>query len=89
MQADQGSAMEVELKLFGWQNEIKALASKGVRVHVNLKGLGAGKHRIRLSGKNVDLPAGVKVAQIIPQNVEVDLSRIDGKSGEGPPDPYP
>ncbi len=85
MQVGQSSTPEVEVKLSGWQNEIKAFASKGVGVHVNLKGLGAGKHRIRLSAKNVNLPAGVKVVQIIPQNIEVELSPIEGKSGEGTP----
>lgn len=87
MQAVQGSAKAVELNLSGRQNEIKALVSEEVRVHVNLEGLAAGKHKIRLSGRNVDLPAGVKVKQIIPQSIEVDLSRIDGKSGEGTPEP--
>ena len=83
MQIGQGSAMEVEIKLSGWQNEIKAFASKGVRVHVNLKGLGVGKHRIRLSAKNVNPPAGIKVAQIIPQNIEVDLNPIEGIPEKG------
>jgi len=82
MRAGQGAGTAVELKLAGRQNELKALDSKAVRVHVNLEGFAAGKHKIMLSGKNVDLPAGVKVLQIIPQNVEVELSRIDGKPDE-------
>jgi diadenylate cyclase len=89
MQAGKGSAMEVDIKLSGWQNEMKALAAKGVRVHVNLKGLAAGRHRIRLSEKNVDLPAGVKVVQIIPQNLEVDLSPIGSKSEKDNPEQEP
>jgi hypothetical protein len=44
-----------------------------VDILVNLKGLAAGKHSIRLTGKNVDLPSGVKVEQIIPQSIEITL----------------
>ena len=40
---------------------------------VNLKGLAAGKHSIRLTGKNVDLPSGLKVEQITPQSIEITL----------------
>jgi diadenylate cyclase len=79
VQPGQRAAREVELKLSGRQNEIKALASRRLPVHVNLRGLGPGKHRIGLSGKNVDLPAGVKIVQIVPQNIEVDLNRIEDK----------
>jgi diadenylate cyclase len=83
MSAGRGLATAVELKLSGRQNEIKKLDSNEVRVHVDLRGLVAGKHRIMLSSKNVDLPAGVKVKQIIPRNIEVDLTRSGGKSEQG------
>ena len=86
MEAGQDPTREVEIKLSGWQNEIKAFASKGVWVHVDLKGLGPGKHRIRLSAENVNTPTGIKVVQIIPQNIEVNLSSIEGKSGEVTPE---
>ena len=80
MQAEQGSATEVQIKLSGWQNEIKAFVSKGVWVQVDLKGLGPGKHRIRLSAENVNTPTGIKVVQIIPQSIEVNLSPLEGAS---------
>ncbi|UCD80495.1 MAG: diadenylate cyclase [Desulfobacterales bacterium] len=83
MPAGRGLATAVELRLSGRQSEIKGLDSKEVRVHVDLKGLAAGKHKIMLSGKNVDLPAGVKVKQIIPQNIEVEINRPDGKPESG------
>lgn len=86
VQPGQRSAREVELKLSGRPNELKALDSRELTVHVNLKELGPGQHRIMLSGKNVDLPAGVKVVQIVPQNIDIDMSRIEGKSGEVTPE---
>ncbi|MEJ2170350.1 MAG: hypothetical protein P8X90_33030, partial [Desulfobacterales bacterium] len=79
VQAGQRSAGRVELKLSGRQNELKALASRELTMHVNMKGFGPGKHLIRLSGKNVDLPAGVKVVQIVPRDIDVELSRIEDK----------
>jgi YbbR domain-containing protein len=86
MQAGRESAQEVEVKLVGRQNEITAFASQRLRLHVDVRGLGPGKHRIRLSARNVMPPAGVKVVQIIPQSIVVDLNRIGGKSGEGTPE---
>jgi len=79
MQVMQRAATEVELKLSGRQNEMKALPSKGVRVHVDLNGLMPGRHRIRLSEKNIDLPGPAKVLRISPQNIVVDLGRMEDK----------
>ena len=82
----QGAAREVELKLSGRQNEMKALSSKRVRVHVDLKGLVPGRHQIKLSNKNVELPGSAKVIQILPQNIVVDLGRIEDNLGEVTPE---
>ena len=68
-----GAMKAVELTVSGRQRQIRVIEPDSVVVRVNLKGLAAGKHRIRLTGKNVDLPPGVKVEQFTPQNVEVTL----------------
>jgi diadenylate cyclase len=86
MQAGRDWTREVEVKLAGRQNEIAAVVSHGLRVRVDVKDLGPGRHRISLSAKNVNPPSGVKVTQIIPRSIVVDLVRIDGKSGEGTPE---
>ena len=69
----QGAVKTVDLTVSGRQGQINEVKPDAVRVRVNLKGLAAGKHRIRLSGKNIDLPFGVKVEQITPPVIEVNL----------------
>lgn len=69
----QGTTKAVDLTVSGRQRQIKVIEPGEVAVRVNLKGLAAGKHSIRLTGKNVDLPPGVKVEQITPQSIEFIL----------------
>ncbi len=69
----QGAIKAVDLTISGRQHQVKLFEPEEVVVRVNLKGLAAGKHKIRLSGKNVDLPSGVKVEQITPQSIAVNL----------------
>jgi len=73
--AGPGSERSVDLTLSGRQTEISAVEKKGVRLRVNLMGLSEGMHKIRLSGKNVDLPSGVNIEEITPQSIEVNLTR--------------
>ena len=75
LHAGSDSERLVELTLSGRQSEISALEKKGVHLRVNLMGFAEGKHKIRLSGKNVDLPSGVNVEEIIPPSIEVNLTR--------------
>jgi hypothetical protein len=67
------SAKSVSLKLSGPRNSIKALAEQDVRVHVDLAHLSEGNHLIKLAAKNVDVPLGIKVDSVTPQNVRVHL----------------
>jgi len=69
----QGAVKTVDLTVSGRQGQINEVKPDAVRVRVNLKGLATGKHRIRLSGKNIDLPFGLKVEQITPPVIEVNL----------------
>ena len=69
----QGAMKAVNLTISGRPRLIKVIEPEEVVVRVNLKGLAAGKHQIRLNGKNVDLPSGVKVEQFTPQNIEITV----------------
>jgi hypothetical protein len=69
----QGAMKAVNLTISGRPRQIKVIEPDEVVVRVNLNGLGAGKHKIRLTGKNVDLPSGVKVEQFIPQSIEITV----------------
>jgi uncharacterized protein (TIGR00159 family) len=63
----------VGLTVSGRPRQVNSLEPGEVRVRVNLRGLPAGKHKIRLSGRNVDLPPGIKVEQFTPQSIKVNL----------------
>jgi uncharacterized protein (TIGR00159 family) len=69
----QGAMKAVDLTIAGRPRQIKVIEPDEVVVRVNLNGLAAGKHQIRLTGKNVDLPSGVKVDQFIPQSIEITV----------------
>lgn len=69
-----GAIKVVNLTVSGRQRQIDLIQPEEVLVRVDMKGLAAGKHRIRLSGKNVDLPPGVKIEQFTPQTIEVNLA---------------
>ena len=73
MSEDDGTIKVVDLTISGRQRQLKEFEPQDVVVRVNLKGLAAGKHKIRLSGKNVDLPSGVKVEQVTPPNIEINI----------------
>jgi YbbR domain-containing protein len=70
---DEKSAKSVNLKLSGPRDSVKALDEKDVRIHVDLADLSVGNHLIKLAAKNVDVPLGVKVDSVTPQNVRVHL----------------
>jgi len=70
------SAKSVDLTLSGRQSQIKGLREQDLRVDVDLGGLTAGRHLIKLSGKSVDLPIGVKVDRMMPQKIEVVLEPV-------------
>ncbi len=70
---DQNSAKDVTLKLFGSRNSVRALKEQDVRVLVDLENLLAGNHQIKLAAKNIDMPLGVKVRDVAPQQIQVIL----------------
>jgi hypothetical protein len=68
---DQNSAKNVNLKLSGSRSSIRALKEQDVRVLVDLYQLSAGNHLIKLARKNIDLPVGVIVDNVTPQEIRV------------------
>lgn len=69
------STRKVDLTLFGRQDRINSMSREEVRIRVDLTGLSRGRHQIKLSGKNVQLPSGINVERIIPETIEVHLIR--------------
>jgi diadenylate cyclase len=67
------SAPMVGVTLSGRRTSIRTLNEQDVQIHVDLGKLGPGPHIIRLSDRNVDLPVGVRVERLIPQQIRVVL----------------
>jgi YbbR domain-containing protein len=63
----------VRLNLTGNRMFVDALRQQDVRVELDLSSLSAGRHMIRLSRRDVDLPLGIAIDSVVPQEVEVTL----------------
>jgi diadenylate cyclase len=73
LEMDKSSTQAVRLTLSGRRDIIKALENQEVLVQVDLEKLSAGTHTIRLSAKNIDLPIGIVIDQVMPQDIMVVL----------------
>jgi uncharacterized protein (TIGR00159 family) len=74
-----GSTSMVDLTLSGRRNKIRTLKDQDVQVSVDLSNIDAGRHLIRLSAKNIFLPFGVKIDQVAPQKILINLE-VEPKS---------
>ena len=79
------SAKEVRLTLAGRRNSVRGLTDKDIRVHLDLGALTIGTHLVRISDNDVDLPLGLSITRVIPQNVLIVLKT----SGAPAPDSVP
>jgi diadenylate cyclase len=73
---DGGSTRTVSLTLFGRRNTIRDLSNQAIRVQVDLSKFSAGEHVIRISNQDIDLPAGIEIERITPENVTVNLKPL-------------
>ena len=73
------STREVDLTLSGRPDQINSVSREEVRINVDLTNLEQGRHLIELSGKNILLPSGIKAERIMPEIIEVHLSRREDK----------
>lgn len=67
------SAELVGLTLSGRRASMRTLKEQDMQVQVDLSKLGVGRHFIRLSARNVDLPVGIRIERVIPQQIQVVL----------------
>lgn len=70
----QGSTPTVDLTVSGRRNSVRSLKEQDVQVSVDLSDFTEGRHLIKLSAKNIFLPFGVKIDQVAPQKIMVNLS---------------
>lgn len=76
---DKGSAHTVRLALSGIRGSLETLKGQEVPVRVGLGALAAGTHRVRLSAKNIDLPLGIMIDRVTPQEIEIALRPSKGR----------
>ncbi|MFQ5662389.1 MAG: CdaR family protein [Terriglobia bacterium] len=63
----------VYLELRGPADRLRRLAPEEIAVVVELSGTPAGNHWFPLEAKNVQVPAGIEVVRIIPEEVQLEL----------------
>jgi uncharacterized protein (TIGR00159 family) len=79
-----GSTSSVALTLAGRRNRVNALKAEDVSVRVDLSGISAGDHLMKLSARNIDLPSGIRVDRISPQNISLVLKPAATRPGQVP-----
>jgi len=70
---DRESTREVNVELTGRRLQAATLKEGEVQIQVNLGTFPAGEHLINISAGNVDLPLGLKIERVWPQNIKVLL----------------
>jgi len=65
----------VYIKVMGPRSILRSIEKKPVVVVLNLKGLGVGKHRIKITPRMLDLPAGLSIQEISPDEIEIVLEK--------------
>ncbi|MFZ0131436.1 MAG: diadenylate cyclase [Desulfobacterales bacterium] len=79
----------VRLNLTGNRMFVDALKPQDIRVELDLSSLTAGVHKILLSRRDVDLPLGIAIDSVVPQQVEVTLKPSPGEGLRRPALPAP
>lgn len=79
----------VRLNLTGNRMFVDALKPQDIRVELDLSSLTAGVHKILLSRRDVDLPLGIAIDSVVPQQVEVTLKPAPGEGLRRPALPAP
>jgi len=72
----EGSTTSVSLTLAGRRNSIGELKDQDIHVRVDLINLPSGEHLMQVSDKNIDLPRGIKIDRVVPQNIKVNLKSL-------------
>ena len=73
---DRDSTSNISLTLSGRSHRIDELKNHDIHVTVDLNKLAVGEHSIKISRKNLDLPSGIKVDRINPEDIAVILTPL-------------
>jgi uncharacterized protein (TIGR00159 family) len=67
---------EIKVRLKGSQRLLSSLNPDHIRVQVNLSGAHPGANQVALSEMNINVPSGITVIHLYPQNIKIQLSQI-------------
>ena len=67
---------EIKVRLKGSQRLLSSLNPDHIRVQVDLSGAHPGANQLALSEMNINVPSGIIVTHIYPQNIKIQLSQI-------------
>jgi diadenylate cyclase len=67
---------EIKVRLKGSQRLLSSLNPDHIRAQVNLSGAHPGANQLALSEMNINVPSGITVTHIYPQNIKIQLSQI-------------
>lgn len=67
---------EIKVRLKGSQRLLSSLNPDHIRAQVNLSGAHPGANQLTLSEMNINVPSGITVTHLYPQNIKIQLSQI-------------
>lgn len=68
-----GTQKQVMVKVSGRRRDLGRLSPGRLTVDVDLKGVSAGRHDLRINAEDVDLPGGLTIDRFWSQNIHVEL----------------
>ena len=80
---DDESTKSVGLTLAGRRNRINEVKEDDIYVRIDLADLTAGDHIVKLTSSNIEVPTGVKIDRISPQNINISLKPTSIDPGQG------
>jgi len=73
LQVAGGLTTRARLHLRGSESLLHELGSNNLELVVDLEGFGAGHHRFRLTAQNAEVPLGIEVVGVSPEEVWLEL----------------
>lgn len=67
---------EIKVRLKGSQRLLSSLNPDHIRVQVNLSGAHPGANQLTLSEMNINVPSGIIVTHLYPENIRIQLAQI-------------
>jgi len=73
LQLHRDTIKQVNMEISGPRRRLVSFNPEEVKVHVNLQGFTPGRHLVRFTSQDVELPLGLTINRVYPQNIEIEL----------------